>query len=75
MSGHWVELLKILGVNGTVLGVTTLSGIEIILKIVLLLVTIVWTVIKILDALERKEEGNNARIQRPKDGEKETTEV
>lgn len=75
MSGHWVELLKILGVNGTVLGVTTLSGIEIILKIVLLLVTIVWTVIKILDALERKEEGNNARIQRPKDREEETTEV
>ena len=75
MSGHWVELLKILGVNGTVLGVTTLSGIEIILKIVQLLVTIVWTVIKILDALERKEEGNNARIQRPKDREEETTEV
>tara|TARA_B100001175_G_C19315660_1_gene545233 strand:- start:321 stop:482 length:162 start_codon:yes stop_codon:yes gene_type:complete len=37
------EYFKIFGINGTVLGVVTLSDIELILKIALLLVTIVWT--------------------------------
>ena len=38
-----VDLVKILGINGTVLGVVTLTDIELILKITLLLATIVWT--------------------------------
>jgi|TARA_Y100000356_G_C11217278_1_gene267069 hypothetical protein len=37
------EYFKIFGINGTVLGVVTLTDVELILKITLLLVTIVWT--------------------------------
>ena len=37
------EYFKIFGINGTVLGVVTLTDGELILKITLLLVTIVWT--------------------------------
>jgi hypothetical protein len=53
MNETGTELAKTLGVNGTVLGVTTLSDLEIILKIVLLVVTIIWTGIKILSFYER----------------------
>ena len=41
-----VDVLKIFGVNGTVLGVVTLTDIELILKITLLLITIIWTTFK-----------------------------
>ncbi len=37
------EYFKIFGINGTVLGVVTLTDVELILKITLLLVTIIWT--------------------------------
>ena len=37
------EYFKIFGINGTVLGVVTLTDVEVILKIVLLVVTIMWT--------------------------------
>lgn len=37
------EYFKIFGVNGTVFGVVTLTDVELILKITLLLVTILWT--------------------------------
>lgn len=37
------EAFKILGVNGTVLGIVTLTDFELILKITLLAVTIVWS--------------------------------
>jgi hypothetical protein len=38
-----LDLAKIFGVNGAVFGVVTLTDIELILKITLLLATIVWT--------------------------------
>jgi hypothetical protein len=38
-----LDLVKIFGVNGTVLGVVTLTDIELILKITLLIATIAWT--------------------------------
>lgn len=41
-----LDLVKIFGVNGTVLGVVTLTDIELILKITLLLATIAWTAAK-----------------------------
>ena len=53
MDDTGIELAKTLGVNGTVLGVTTLSDIEIVLKIALLVVTIIWTGMKILDSLDK----------------------
>lgn len=37
------EYFKIFGINGTVLGVVTLTDVELVLKITLLLVTIIWT--------------------------------
>jgi len=37
------EYFKIFGINGTVFGVVTLTDIELILKITLLIVTILWT--------------------------------
>ena len=37
------EYFKIFGINGTVFGVVTLTDIELILKITLLIVTIIWT--------------------------------
>ena len=52
MLGDWIETFKIWTVNGTVLGVTTLSSLEIFLKIVLLVVTIIWTVVKIVSAID-----------------------
>lgn len=38
-----LEYFKIFGINGTVMGVVTLTDVELILKITLLLVTIIWT--------------------------------
>lgn len=38
-----MDILKIFGVNGTVMGVVTLTDLELILKIVLLVSTIAWT--------------------------------
>jgi hypothetical protein len=43
------EYFKIFGVNGTVLGVVTLTDVELILKITLLATTIFWTVGKALN--------------------------
>jgi hypothetical protein len=43
------DILKIFGVNGTVLGVVTLTDIELILKITLLLITIIWSVGKCIE--------------------------
>jgi hypothetical protein len=37
------EYFKIFGINGTVFGVVTLTEIELILKITLLMITIIWT--------------------------------
>jgi len=83
MNEHGLEITKTVGVNGTVLGVATLSDLEIILKIILLTATIIWTGIKILDALEKditgeettEKENKSAKIHRPEDGEKERTEL
>ena len=37
------EYLKIFGINGSVFGVVTLTDLELILKVTLLIVTIAWT--------------------------------
>jgi hypothetical protein len=39
-----LDVFKIVGVNGTVIGVVTLTDFELILKVTLLVVTIVWTI-------------------------------
>ena len=41
------DWFKMFGVNGGVLGVVSLTDIELILKIVMLILTCVWTTVKI----------------------------
>ena len=46
------DWLRTLGVNGATLGIVSLTDLELILKIVLLSVTIVWTVAKVFKLLK-----------------------
>jgi hypothetical protein len=50
-----LDWLRTLGINGGVLAVT-LTDVELALKVVLLVVTIAWTVIKIIDLLNNKDD-------------------
>jgi hypothetical protein len=52
-----LQQLKLYAINGSTLGVTTLANIEMGLKIVLLLVTIGYTISKWLE-IKQKENGN-----------------
>ncbi len=47
-----LEWLKIFGVNGGVFATVSLSDLEVILKIVMLLLTCVWTGIKIIKLIK-----------------------
>tara|TARA_R100000234_G_C4997575_1_gene178695 strand:- start:185 stop:343 length:159 start_codon:yes stop_codon:yes gene_type:complete len=49
-----LEWLKILGVNGGVFATVSLSDLEVILKIVMLLLTCVWTGIKIIKLIKEE---------------------
>tara|TARA_R110002020_G_scaffold83767_4_gene208056 strand:+ start:5335 stop:5493 length:159 start_codon:yes stop_codon:yes gene_type:complete len=49
-----LEWLKIFGINGTVFATVSLSDIELILKLVLLLLTCVWTAVKIVKLLKEE---------------------
>tara|TARA_R100000808_G_scaffold5213_3_gene15997 strand:+ start:3632 stop:3796 length:165 start_codon:yes stop_codon:yes gene_type:complete len=49
------DIATTLGVNGTVLGVTWLSDLEIFLKLLLLVLSIVYTVIKIISHFRVKK--------------------
>jgi len=49
-----LEWVKVFGVNGTVFATVSLSDIELVLKIVLLLLTCVWTAVKIVNLLKDK---------------------
>ena len=49
-----LEWLKIFGINGTVFATVSLSDIELVLKIVLLLLTCIWTAVKIVNLLKDK---------------------
>ena len=46
------DWLRTLGINGTTLGIVSLTDLELILKIILLSVTIVWTVTKVFKLLK-----------------------
>lgn len=52
------EYFKIFGINGTVLGVVTLTDVELILKITLLLVTIIWTAGKAVNEWQKLKKKN-----------------
>ena len=52
------EYFKIFGINGTVLGVVTLTDVELILKIALLVVTIVWTTGKAVNEWQKLRKKN-----------------
>jgi len=52
-----LQQLKLYAINGSTLGVTTLANIEMGLKIVLLLVTIGYTISKWLE-IKRKQNGD-----------------
>ncbi len=47
-----LEWLKVFGVNSTVFATVSLSDIELVLKIVLLLLTCVWTAVKIVNLIK-----------------------
>tara|TARA_Y100001938_G_C8034204_1_gene402396 strand:- start:1012 stop:1170 length:159 start_codon:yes stop_codon:yes gene_type:complete len=49
-----LEWLKIFGVNGGVFATVSLSDLEVILKIVMLLLTCVWTGIKIIKLIKEE---------------------
>ena len=49
-----LEWLKIFGINGTVFATVSLSDIELVLKLVLLLLTCVWTAVKIVKLLKEE---------------------
>jgi len=55
MMNESLDWLRTLGINGGVLAVT-LTDVELILKVVLLVVTIAWTAIKIIDLLNNKDD-------------------
>lgn len=46
------DWLRTLGINGATLGIVSLTDLELILKIILLSVTIVWTVTKVFKLLK-----------------------
>jgi hypothetical protein len=49
-----LEWAKVFGVNGGVFATVSLSDIELVLKIVLLLLTCVWTVVKIVKLIKEE---------------------
>tara|TARA_R100000664_G_scaffold28302_2_gene39477 strand:+ start:688 stop:846 length:159 start_codon:yes stop_codon:yes gene_type:complete len=49
-----LEWLKIFGVNGGVFATVSLSDLEVILKIVMLLLTCIWTGIKIIKLIKEE---------------------
>jgi|TARA_R110002020_G_scaffold191207_1_gene391002 hypothetical protein len=49
-----LEWLKIFGVNGSVFATVSLTDVELILKIVLLSLTCVWTAVKIVKLLKEE---------------------
>jgi hypothetical protein len=49
-----LEWVKVFGVNGTVFATVSLSDIELVLKIVLLIVTICWTTVKIVKLIKEE---------------------
>ena len=52
------EYFKIFGINGTVLGVVTLTDVEVVLKIILLVVTIAWTTGKAVNEWQKLKNKN-----------------
>jgi len=52
MNEQFTDWLRTLGINFGTLGVVSLTDLELVLKIVLLSVTIVWTVVKVLKLLK-----------------------
>lgn len=50
-----IEYIKLIGVNGSVLAAVSLSDFELVLKVLLLLLTCVWTSIKIIKLLGEKD--------------------
>jgi hypothetical protein len=54
-----LDIVKIFGVNGTVLGVVTLTDIELILKITLLVVTLFWSVGKCVEQWRKLKNPND----------------
>ena len=49
-----LEWMKVFGVNGTVFATVSLSDIELVLKIVLLIMTCIWTGVKIVKLLKEE---------------------
>ena len=50
-----IEYIKLIGVNGSVLAAVSLSDFELVLKVLLLLLTCVWTSVKIVKLLKDKD--------------------
>ena len=54
-----LDWIRTLGINGGVFAAVSLAEIEMVLKVVLLSVTIVWTIVKINELL--KTDGDNTK--------------
>ena len=62
-----IDTLKTCGVNGAVLGATTLESMETGLSILLLIITITWTVVKLTRLLKDKNE-RKTKVPKTVDG-------
>ena len=54
-----LDWLRVLGVNGGVFDTVSLAEIEMVLKIVLLVATIVWTIVKIYNLIKYGDDKTN----------------
>jgi len=56
-----LDWLRVLGINGGVFATVSLAEIEMVLKIVLLVATIVWTVVKIYNLIKYGDDTINSK--------------
>ena len=59
MTGHAFEVLKVFGVNGTTLAVVTMGDLQQWLSVALLAVTLLWTILKLIEGVQSFIEKRN----------------
>ena len=59
MNGHAFEVLKVFGVNGTTLAVVTMGDLQQWLSVALLAVTLLWTILKLIEGVQSFIEKRN----------------
>lgn len=56
-----LDWLRVLGVNGGVFATVSLAEIEMVLKIILLIATIIWTIVKIYNLIKYGDDTSNSK--------------